>query len=53
MIGAVYQLGNTTVTIYTDKILEPGTEAYEAANEKVIEAAWAIIDELLELGEEI
>lgn len=45
--------GNTTVIIDTSYIDNRTPEQYEADNERVVEAAWAIIDELLEYGEAV
>lgn len=48
-----YQIGRSRVMIDTSYIDSRTPEKYEEDNEKVVVAAWAIIDELLERGEAI
>jgi len=44
---------NTTVKIDDSYIRNRTPEQYEIDNQRIIEAAWAIIDELIERGEEV
>jgi|GEM_PF-3233709 len=53
MYAAVYQLGNATIMIDDSYIRTRDPEKFEFDNEQVIEAAWSIIDELIEAGEEV
>jgi len=53
MYAAVYQLGNATIMIDDSYIRTRDPEKIELDNEQVVEAAWAIIDELIEAGEEV